>query len=326
MRKYQTILCISYITCVLLSLSGCSMLKKSKTYMVYSDSNRNVSFVEGSYHARMGIVLDEREFFECDYEGNELVRMVFDTDIVSLDMLYHYSLLGFEDNHVEKYYVTEKECILETEYSFQSSIKKTELTNTQSGSSEYGVAVLLENGEFWVSDKNGDIVLIEQNVKDFDYSISSDVILYAKDSGELCCVSSRYTLDAEVMSLTNVSTIESAFFLSLRDENIRFRLMKENESLFIEVDKEHNRLSLCDLQPDIKPDMIFASKTIPEAVIYEADGFFYYEGPSYNQRHSYGDKYRGRVKLSIPEGYNIHTIMGGVIFYNDHEVKVLLIN
>lgn len=325
MRKYRTVLCLSSIICFLLSLSGCGMLKNSKTYTVLADSNRKVSFVGGSYHARMGIVIDEREFLECDYEGNELIRMVFDTDIVSLDMLNHYSLLGFDDNHVEMYYVTEKECTLEAEYSFQSSIKKSELTNTQSGSLEYGVVVLLENGELWANDADGNMILIEDDAKDFDCSISGEIILYALNNGGLCCISPWYTLDSELKSVTNVSEIQSAYFLSLCDEKIRFALVKDDKTYFVEVNKDIGCLSLCDSQTDIKPDKIYTSKTTPEAVIYKEDGFFYYEGPSCNQRHTYGDKYRGRIRLSIPEGYGIHTILGGAILYNDHEVKVLLI-
>ena len=126
MRKYHGMRILILCFCILISVSGCSVFRQTKTCTTFSDASRNISFVSGSELNSMGIVLDNREFLQCDYEGSVMNDVVFDTDISFLDMWGYYVLIGFEDNHIEIYYMDSDETQKLCEYSFDNEISQVE--------------------------------------------------------------------------------------------------------------------------------------------------------------------------------------------------------
>lgn len=322
MRKYLTILCLSCFLCILLSSSGCFFIRGTERYTVFSDPDRNVSLVGGTESVSLGIVIDDKEFLVFDKGGNERFRKIFQKRIIQLDMLYYLSLLVFEDGSIEIYSCDDKQNELISEYSFETGIVKAELMRKSSA------IVLLDNGELWKSagDDYSEFNLIESGVVDCSYSISSGTILCINEGGDLKCSSNRYKLSPELQSLSGVKEIKDAYYYSDPDKKIRYMAICESESYFISVDSDADKVYLSDVTPVLDPETLDVSKTISEGVSYRENGKYYYEGPSKNERDYYGGRYKNRFQLSVPEGYSIHTILGGVIFYNDHEVKVLLIN
>ncbi|MBO4748000.1 MAG: hypothetical protein IKX04_02295 [Clostridiales bacterium] len=321
MKKYRTVLYLSFIICGLLSLSGCSMLKKSKTHMVYSDSNRKVSLVGGTGAYSIGMVLDDKELLVCDETGSERFRKKFTNRISYLDMIGDVALLAFDNGNVEIYRCNDEQSAPVSKHSFDAGIIKAELMRNSSA------VVLLDNGELWktTGENFKEFIPVDTEVKDVAYEIRTEAILYVTENGQIKCISNGYRLSTEVESISGVVTIEDAYLYSEKGLAIRFLVVNGTESRFMAIDQETKELYLSEKYPEFDPGSLDVSKTIPEGVSYRINGETFYEGTSYNERRVYGYEYNKRLALSIPKGYNTCAIMGGVILYNDHEVKVLLI-
>ena len=327
LSTFISILCLSSILCILLSFTGCSLFQRTKRYTIASNSDKSVSYVSGSNPYYLGIVFDNREFLLCDYEGTELGRLTFESEIVAMDVMNDSILLGFGDNHVEEFRIAGSDVDLLCKYSFDCPIETAAFTDREYSPTPE-ITVLLANGELWKNDSNdlSEFSLIDENVASFAYDMYTNSIVYNTTLGELRCFSiNDYMLTKDLSCLQDVILVENACLYLKRDLHIRFLVKTGTRSLYIQEDMDKKVFSLCDVDYE-DYTMIDTSNSTDYAILYSREGKTYYEGSSYNERHTYGVSGRNPLRISIPEGYKIHTIMGGVIFYNDHEVKVLLIN
>ncbi len=328
LSTFISILCLSSILCILLNVSGCRILMGKTKYTVYSDANKKVSFVGGTDKSLIGIVLDKRELILYDDAGKEKWKEVYEQDIQSFDVLYDCVLLTFVDNHIEEFRLkNEKKEMLST-YMFSHQIDHAEFTDRED--TERPVCtVLLTDGEMFVnsSDDLSSFLPIGEGIVSFSYDIYSNLLLYCTEKGNISYLSFYgydYSFDESLAKLDDILGIEEASLDSYNEEDIRFLVTSRGGDHFVGICIDSRELFLCELVPgEIR--MLDVSKSIPKGMLYSKAGKKYYEGPSYNDRHYYGVSYRENYPVSIPDGYSIHVIQGGVVYYNDHEVKVKLI-
>ena len=325
MRKYHGMRILILCFCILISVSGCSVFRQTKTCTTFSDASRNVSFVSGSELNSMGIVLDNREFLQCDYEGNVMNDVVFDTDISFLDMWGYYVLIGFEDNHIEIYYMDSDETQKLCEYSFDNEVSQVELTGY---SGLCRVTVLLSNGEL-LTNYEDDLTKLRRIAKDvnsFSYNHSS--IMYVNKNRDLMLYSyyGNEFLSEEMQNLHDVINVDAISFANKQDNDFQFVIYREDGTYFAKCNyfDSGNYTYTVSAKKEGLEDYYIA-KWGAQSVVYHQNGSLYYEGPTHDQRRIRGyDK--ARLKISIPEGYEIHVVCGGVVYYNEHEVKTMLIN
>ncbi|MCR5059265.1 MAG: hypothetical protein K6A81_11700 [Clostridiales bacterium] len=328
MKKYITGICLTCIFCILLNIAGCRILKGKTEYTIFSDQNREVSFVGGTDKSLIGIVLDKRELILYDDAGKEKWKEVYEQDIQSFDVLYDCVLLTFVDNHIEEFRLkNEKKEMLST-YMFSHQIDHAEFTDRED--TERPVCtVLLTDGEMFVnsSDDLSSFLPIGEGIVSFSYDIYSNLLLYCTEKGNISYLSFYgydYSFDESLAKLDDILGIEEASLDSYNEEDIRFLVTSRGGDHFVGICIDSRELFLCELVPgEIR--MLDVSKSTPKGMLYSKNGKIYYEGPSYNERTYYGVKYREHYLVSIPDGHNSHVIQGGVVYYNDHEVKVKLI-
>ncbi|MCR5059266.1 MAG: hypothetical protein K6A81_11705 [Clostridiales bacterium] len=328
MRKYLTILCLSSILCILLNVSGCRILMGKTKYTVYSDANKKVSFVGGTDKSFIGIVLDKRELLLYDYRGSFLDRMSYKTDIVSMDVMDDCVLLAFEDNSLEAFRITEKGNDPLSSFKFNYPIKTARFTDDEHTESPTST-VLLNNGDLWNNEKTDlfHYFQVDKDVVSFAYDMYGDLILYNTKKGDLRYLSfgeRDYNLDDSIIKLNGIIEVKEASIDSYNEADIRFLITTKEGDCFVQISSDYSTFSLCEKNPK-NVIILGVSNSVPKGMLYSQDGKKYYEGPSYNDRHYYGSSSRENYIVSIPDGYNIHVIQGGIVYYNDHEVKVKLI-
>ena len=327
MKRFQTVLYLLCLVCILLNISGC--LGATSKHIVFADQNRTVSLVAGLSKSEIGIVLNEREFLLCESNGEVLCQKNFESRILSLDMRGRFCLFAFDDKHIELYLYTDGELTNVCDHSFDSDITKIELAEGGSGADDDIVIVLLRNGDLWRS-KSGiekDIfVLMSDHVKTAVYEDFWRSVIYIKDDGNINAWSiNKESIPSEIENevLLNVTELENSYYDSMpcvlaRDDKYCY---------YIRIGDDLN-LSMIDqvLANEITP--VYAADTIPNSVLTFENGRYYYEGVSQSERKEYRrhGKHGERVLVDIPHGYSICTIKGGVVCYNDHEVWVVLVN
>ena len=324
MRKYHGMRILILCFCILISVSGCSAFRQTKTCTTFSDASRIVSFVSGSELNSMGIVLDNREFLQCDYEGSVMNDVVFDTDISFLDMWGYYVLIGFEDNHIEIYYMDSDETQKLCEYSFDNEISQAEINGY---SAHCRVTVLLNNGELLTNtdDELGKLRQIAENIDSFSYNHGS--IMYVNRNREVRLYSyyGHQYICEELQKLHDVIRVDAISFSSSQNGDFAFVLYREGDVFFVQYNTSFSDSFFVISEKKVEVEDYYVSTAVPSSVVYRENGNLYYEGPTHDQRRIRGyDK--ARLKISIPEGYEIHVVCGGVVYYNEHEVKTMLIN
>lgn len=328
MKKYQTFFCLACIFCILLNASGCNLFTNKNQISVFSDSNREVSFVGGTNESSIGIVLDKREFLLCDCKGSESGRIRFEQDIEILDILGDCILLAFSDNHIEEFRFVDGNKELLGSCRFDQSIVNAEFTAREYSESPMAT-VLLSSGELLKNEEEAlsSFSLVDEGVTSFAYDIYSDVMLYTGSKGILHCFSFGgydYRLDDNLQNLQNAYDVKSAAPHSKYSQDIRFSIHGDFGSAYVKEDLDTLVFSICDDNTD-ETTLIGVSKSVGKGIVYQRDGNMYYEGSSINRKKVYGEGVGDPLRISIPNGYTIHPIQGGVVYYNDHEVKVLLI-
>ena len=328
MRKYLTVLGLSCVLIILINASGCRFFASTKKCTLFSDSDHTVSAVSGSGESSIGIVIDNREFLLCDYTGSELNRMRYETDIVSLDVIDDCVLLAFEDNILEAFQITETGTDSFSSYKFDYPIKHAEFTDHEHSEKPI-CTVLLSNGDLWRNEETNlsHYYQVDNDVISFAYDTYSDLILYNTQIGELRYLSfweHDYSIDEDIICLNDIIEVKEASIDSYNEADIRFLVTTKDGDYFVQISSDYSTFSLYDKNPK-NVNILGVSKSIPKGMVYSADGKLYYEGPSYNDRNYYGVRYSDHINIHIPKGYDIHVIQGGVVYYNDHEVKLLLI-
>ena len=144
MRRYQTVLGLLLLLCILLNCAGCDF---RTNYDVFSSGNRKITSVSSSLRDHIGIVLDNEELVVCDYKGHELCRRCFDKRIKDVDVFNGKALVRFEDESIELYSVNSgaMDLIVQRDFAtLASPIKNAEIVGWADES--VGIVVLLEKG------------------------------------------------------------------------------------------------------------------------------------------------------------------------------------
>lgn len=316
------------IFCILLNISGCRILMGKTNHTVFSDNNREVSFIGGTDKSLIGIVLDKRELLLYSYDGTEKWREFYDQDVQEMDILHDCVLLVFADNHIEEFQLVEGKKEALGMHTFAHPIENAEFTSREYSKKPL-TTVLLTNGELYInsSDDLSLFSLLDENVSSFAYDVYSDVMLYSSSNGKLICYSyggHNYQLDENLQKLQNVEEVERASSFANCDGDILFFVRWDSGSAYVLKFPDTKVFSLSKTDP-YETKVVGVSKSVSKGMLYERNGKLYYEGPSHNDRHYYGSSSRENYIVSIPDGYNIHVIQGGIVYYNDHEVKVKLI-
>ena len=308
----------------LVNLSGCSLVVKTQ-YELLSDQNRCVTMVSASRRYLIGIVLDEKNLLLSDYTGKTIAERAFDQRIISMDVHGHEILLGFEDNHIEVY--QESDGQLEAIYSqeFEDAIVKCELPPQHDDS--YHSVILLANGMLFdcFLDNAGLMCgLINKDVVSFSCEESSCMILYLTADQKIICWATHVGCTSSGICEEDLGNIESVETYHL-DGRPCFLARGTNTNYLIDYDAKDDKIVLMDTIAEESIVDYSIAKVVPESVVYREQNSVYYEGPSYNQRRYYGEGYDKRRSLNISDDYQLMAILGGVIYYNDHEVNVYLI-
>ena len=143
MRRYQTVLGLLLLLCILLNCAGCDF---RTNYDVFSSGNRKITSVSSclSEHLEQ----DNEELVVCDYKGHELCRRCFDKRIKDVDVFNGKALVRFEDESIELYSVNSgaMDLIVQRDFAtLASPIKNAEIVGWADES--VGIVVLLENGD-----------------------------------------------------------------------------------------------------------------------------------------------------------------------------------
>lgn len=327
MKRFQTVLCLLCLVCILLNISGCKSATSKHT--AFSDPNSTVSFVVGLSKSTIGIVLNETEFLLSDSNGTVLCRKRFESRILKLDMRNKFCLFAFEDKHIELYMFENDEFTSVCNHSFDSDITKIELAKGGTDANDDVIVVLLSNGNLWRSEsksKKNNFVLMSDHVKTVVYEEFWRSIIYLAEDGELKGWSfdlSQFTSDIENEVLCEVTDLQNSYF----DSTPCILAKSEDYCYYIGLD-DNMKLSMIDKVPTDENTLIYVADTVPNSVIYYENGKYYYEGVSQSEQKEYRKhgKYGDRVLIDIPSGYSICAIKGGVVYYNDNEVVAELIN
>ncbi len=302
-------------------------MEKTK-YTVFSDANKKVSLVGGTDKSFIGIVLDKRELLLYGDDGKEKWNEVYEQDIQAMDILYDGVLLAFADNHIEEFRLKDGKKEMLGTYIFSYPIDKAEFTDREISPNPL-TTVLLTNGEMFVNSSNdlSSFSAVGEGINSFAYDTYNNLLLYSTKNGNMNYLSfygDDFSFDDSLAKLDGIHQVVEASLDSYNEEDIIFLVTSKDGDHFVKKGIDSNELSLCELNPS-EIQMLDVSKSIPKGMLYSKEGRKYYEGPSYNDRHYYGVNCRENYPLSIPDGYSIHVIHGGVVYYNDHEVKVKLI-
>lgn len=328
MKKYLAALGLSCFLIILINASGCRFFASTKEYTLFSDSDHTVSSVSGSGESLIGIVIDNRELLLCDYSGSELNRMKYETDIVSFDVMDDCVVLAFEDNSLEAFRITEMGVNSFSSYKFDFPIKNAEFTDHEHSENPI-CTVLLTSGDLWRNEETdlSQYYQVDKDVVSFAYDTYSDLILYNTQIGELRYLSfweHDYSIDEDITALDGIIEVKEACIDSYNEADIRFLVTTKEGDCFVQISSDYSSFFLYEKNPK-NVNIVGVSKSIPKGMVYSANGKLYYEGPSYDDRNYYGGRYSDHINIHVPKGYDIHVIQGGIVYYNDHEVKILLI-
>ena len=159
--------------------------------------------------------------------------VVFDTDISFLDMWGYYVLIGFEDNHIEIYYMDSDETQKLCEYSFDNEISQAEINGY---SAHCRVTVLLNNGELLTNTDNelGKLRQIAENIDSFSYNHGS--IMYVNRNREVRLYSyyGHQYICEELQKLHDVIRVDAISFSSSQNGDFAFVLYRESDVFFVQ--------------------------------------------------------------------------------------------
>lgn len=320
-KKFLTgLLCALFF---LVNLSGCSFFKKNQ-YEVFSDQNRCVTMVSASTRFLIGTVLDEKNLLLSDYTGKTIAERSFEQRIVSMDIYEHQILLAFEDNHIEVYQETDGELNEKYSKEFEDKIVKSELVEDHS---VFHSVVLLANGMLFdcFLDNAGLMCgLINRDVVSFSFEENSWKILYLTENQKIICWATYVGCTSSGIceeDLGNIESVESYY----SDGRTCFLVKGTKDNFLINYDAKDHKIVLMDTIAEESIVDYSIAKVVPESVVYRENNVVYYEGPSYNQRIDYGEGNQARKSLEILDDYQLQAVLGGVIYYNEHEVNFYLV-
>jgi len=318
MKRYQRFLLIFLLVCILANCTGCF---SRNNYTVFSDKNHRITMVGGTMRDQIGIVLDNRELVICSYKGKELCRKSFDKEIRYMDIYAEQALLLFEDDTVEMYSVENEAFDMVLAHSFDSSVKKIDVFDWLINKNK-GAFVLLENGELWRTESEnslGTLVLMDKGVQAEAYI--EHQLTYITVEGEIrgWCGGAYFEAD----NLIPTSTLKDIYDLRVATSDgaeLLFGYGREH-SYFIDILGDYSLKKTIE-NSEIEP--IYSSKSMYYSTVYRENGQWYFEGTAKDYTHPVFRKDRKSIKVA--SGESVWVVAGGVLIYDDHEVRIQLIS
>lgn len=322
-KKFPTVLCLLCLMCFLLSLSAC-LFHSEKRYQLISDGNKNVSWVSGTSKDCICVVFGDDELVIYTYKGEELLRKRFDKRITYIQTHQDNILLTYEDNSLEMYRWLDGSFDRMISQQFSDSIKKAELLDW--GTDLDGVVVLLTSGDLYRSDSYENVtnlVLVDHDVKTSAYYARGDYLLYITQKNELktwCFYETFHIcLNADKSVLNDIQDLQVALF----NDNKQFICFKgigaRGEHYFVRVE---DNLTVLD-GANVSVKLLGTTRGYEAAYVYQKDEKIYYQGPSGRKNHDY--TYSNPYRIKIDKQYSLMPINGGVVYYNENEVNVLIV-
>lgn len=323
MRKFLIALYPLLVLCILLKSTACTFISERR-YCILSNSASTVSMVSGTDKNCLSCVLDNNELVLFDYSGQILTQKEFDSKISFMETHKRSILLLFENNTVELYFWNDNELEQVFSKEFSYNVKKTELLEW--GADQDGAVILLENGELWRSvdyTRNQELILMEKNIKTAAYNGRGTYLLYIDENGKIktWCDSSTFHLDLDISSDILEDIIElKVVRVDDEDGYIDFIGIGKQNSYYIK--SAEGRLFV-NQTPDISVIPLGVTKGMPTAFLYQKNGKIYYEGPSNMKRRDFGAT--NHYTINVPENTEVFPFVGGIIYYNDKNIDVLLV-
>lgn len=323
-KKYRIILCLSCLIFILLSISACAF-RSEKRYQLVLDEKKKVSWVCGTSLECICVVFGDNELVIYTYKGEELLRKRFDKRITYIQTHLNCILLTYEDDSMEMYQWSGEslDCVISQQFS--ASIKKAELLDW--GTKLDGVVVLLDNGDLYRSDSYetvGEIVLVDHRVKTATYYALGDYLLYITMNDEIktWCFSETFHINISVSKtvLHDVKELQVTNFI-LNKEYIEFIGIGNEKKYYFASNLDN--LYICEINDESIKHIGITVGGLPTAIIYQKDGDILYQGPSGRKHQSY--RYSNPYKIKVESGYSLMPINGGVVYYNENEVNVLIV-
>ena len=318
MRKCRLFLVMLLLLCTLLNSTACFL---QNSFAVFSDEARHITLVVGTKRDQIGIVLDDIELVVCNYKGKELCRRSFKTEITHAEIYEGCALIQFNDNSIEVYSLENNEFQLLGKKSFSSEIKKAELFDWMIDENK-GVFVLLSNGELWQSEAGKAIdsfTLLDAGICSEAYM--AHYLTYISDDGTIHCWSAGEFFDTN--SLISPDVLKDIYALEVarfggrdsvigygREKNYIINTLGDN-SLEKIIDKD-------------EMDVFFSKKGVEWSVLYHENEKWYYEGVTKDYKHLIS--HEKRKTITVPDGKLVFLVAGGVITYDEHEVKIQLVS
>ena len=321
MKRYQTVLGLLLLLCILLNCAGCDF---RTNYDVFSSGNRKITSVSSSLRDHIGIVLDNEELVVCDYKGHELCRRCFDKHIKDVDVFNGKALVRFEDESIEFYSVNSgaMDLIVQRDFAtLASPIKNAEIVGWADES--VGIVVLLENGDLYSSDKSSspcDLTKIDDHV--ITEACCEEHFTYIKENGEVIRMMYGSVYEPAPEIDPDIAGEIREFKLARFDDYEGYLGIGQDEVYFFSgtaplLQDTHKDLSGIDI------DSVKSGKHLYCSIVYRENDQWFYEGMRRDYKHYLNHETRRKIK--VQQGENVLPIPGGVIFYTEHEVWIKLI-
>ncbi len=300
------------------------MFRSEKRYQLISDGNKNVSWVSATSKDCICVVLGDNELVIYTHKGEELMRKMFNKRITYIQTHKNCILLTYEDDSLDMYQWSEGslDCVISRQFS--TSIKNAELLDW--GTNIDGVVILLASGDLYRSDSYEDVsklVLVDHDVKTSAYYARGDYLLYITRDDELktwCFYDSFHiSLNADKAVLNDIQELQVALFNDNK-QFICFKGIGERGEYYFE--RVEDNLTVID-EADISVELLGTTRGFEAAYLYQKDDTIYYQGPSGRKNHDYA--YSNPYRIKIDENFSLMPICGGIIYYNDNEVNVLIV-
>lgn len=276
--------------------------------------------VGGTMRDQIGIVLDNRELVICSYKGKELCRKSFDKEIRYMDIYAEQALLLFEDDTVEMYSLENEAFDLVFTQAFDSPVKKIDVFDWLLNKNK-GAFVLLENGELWRTESEnslGRLSLMDKGVQAETYM--EHCLIYITIEGEIKEWSSGYRsvkTETDPDLLKDIYDIEFIFL----DYAEILLVYGQEQNYFLNILKQYSIKESVE-QTEIGP--IYSTKSMYRSTVYKENGLWYYEGIAKDYTHPIHHEDRKTIKVDSNE--SVWVVAGGVLIYDDHEVRIQLIS